>query len=127
MPNPSSLLDMSKIMDQVSNQLAHMVIDIISLVVLYIVIRIALAFAKVIIQAIAKLPIFKQVDKLGGFAFGAVEGLLTIYILFAVLMLFHTNPQFKAVFEALDNSVVAKFFYQNNFIIDWMFPKGKIM
>ena len=93
------------------------------MVVLYIIIRMALIFIRFILQGVAKLPIFKQVDKLGGFAFGGVEGLLTIYILCAVLMLFNASVQFKPVFEAVDNSIIAKWFYQHNFIVNWMFTR----
>ena len=127
MPDPTKLFDLSKIMDMISGELTKVVIDIIGLVVLYIIIRIGLFFLRFILQGIAKLPIFKQMDKLGGFAFGAVEGLLTVYIVFAVLMLFHSAPQFKDFFVAVDNSVIAKFFYQSNFVISWMFPKGGII
>ena len=123
MPDPSKLIDIDKILDLASTELAKIVINIVSLVLLYILIRIALIFVRFILQGIAKLPVFKQMDKLGGFAFGAVEGLLTIYILCAVLMLFNSTPQFRPVFESIDNSVAANFFYQNNFIINLMFPK----
>lgn len=127
MPNPSKLVDINGLLDRISGDLAKVVIDILSLVIIYIAIRVVLIFVRVILQGIAKLPLFRQVDKLGGFALGAVEGLLTIYIVCAVLMLFHAAPQFKHVFEALDNSSIAKFFYQNNFIVDWMFPKDKVL
>lgn len=125
MPSPSKLVDVTKIMDTISGELAKMVIDIISLILLYILIRIALIFLKFILQGIAKLPLFRQIDKLGGFGLGAVEGLLTIYVLFAVLMLFNASPQFKNIFETIDNSLIARFFYQHNFIIDWMFSANK--
>ncbi|MCX7921172.1 MAG: CvpA family protein [Clostridia bacterium] len=121
-PNPSKLVDMSQIMNVISEHLAKLAIDIISVIVLYIVVRIALTFLRVVLQGIAKLPVFKQMDKIGGLAFGAVEGLLTIYVVFAVLLVLHANPQFRGAFEAIDNSLVAKFFYENNLIIDWMFP-----
>jgi uncharacterized membrane protein required for colicin V production len=123
-PNPTKLVDISKIMNTISGELSKLVIDVISLIALYILIRFGLIFLRFILQGIAKLPLFKQIDKLGGFALGGVEGLLTVYIVFAVLMLLHTVPQFKGFFESVDNSLIAKFFYQHNFIIDWMFPKG---
>lgn len=127
LPNPSSLVDLNSIMNAVATELAKVVIDVISLVLLYILIRIGLIFLRFILQGIAKLPVFKQIDKLGGFALGAVEGLLTIYIVFAIVMLLHTAPQFKGMFDAINSSLIAKFFYQNNFIVDWMFPQQKIM
>lgn len=122
-PNPSSILPIDAIMDTISGELAKLVIDVMSLVILYILIRVALIFVRFILQGIAKLPLFKQVDKLGGFAFGAVEGLLTVYIVFAVVMIFNTSSQFKSMYDAINASMIARYFYQNNFIITWMFPK----
>lgn len=122
MPDVTKLVDVSKIMDSISDVLAHVIIDIMSLILLYIAIRIGLIFLRYVLQGISKLPVFKQIDKLGGFSFGALEGLLTVYIIFAVMMLFHASPQFKGFFDAVETSAVAKFFYQNNFIVDWMFP-----
>lgn len=127
MPDLTKFVEIEKVMDGLSNIIAHMVIDIISVVLLYIAVRIALIFLKFILQGIAKLPVFKQMDKLGGFAFGALEGLMTVYIVFTVLMLFSSSPAFKDFFEAVDSSMLAKVFYQNNFIVDWMFPKDVII
>lgn len=125
--NVTKLMDMSAIMDKVSDILTHVVVDILSLVLLYILIRVALIFLRFILQGIAKLPVFKQMDKLGGFTFGAVEGLLTVYIVFAISMLFISSPVFKGFSDAVETSTIAKVFYQNNFIVDWMFPSDKIL
>lgn len=122
LPDAASLVNVDKVMDLLSDKLATFAIEIISLVLLYIALRIALVFARVILQGIAKLPVFKQCDKFGGFALGAVEGLLTVYIILAVVMLFNTAPQFKELFVAMESSTVAQYLYQNNFIISWMFP-----
>lgn len=127
MPDLAKIVKIEEIMENLSNIIAHMVIDIISVVLLYIAVRIALIFLKFILQGIAKLPVFKQMDKLGGFAFGALEGLMTVYIVFTVLMLFSASPAFKVFFDAVGDSLLAKFFYQNNFIVDWMFPKNIIV
>lgn len=125
--NVMNLVDVAGIMDKVSEVLTHVVIDLLSLIVLFIAIRIGLIFLRFVLQGVAKLPIFKQMDKLGGFAFGAIEGLLTVYIVFAIAMLFMSSPAFKGFFEAVETSAIAKLLYQNNFIVDWMFPAGKIM
>jgi uncharacterized membrane protein required for colicin V production len=120
-PEPSKLVDLNSIMDTVSSEIARVIVGIISLILLYVLIRVALFLARFILRGIAKLPVFKQVDKLGGFAFGAVEGLLTVYILCAVLVLFNSSPQFVQIFQTLDTSLFAKFFYRQNFIVDWMY------
>jgi len=124
LPDPSKIPDVSKVMDVISTELAKNVISVISLALLFIAISIALALFGVALKGIAKLPLFRQIDRLGGLALGAVEGLLFIYLLFAVAMLFHASPQFMPFFKAVEESALAKFFYQNNFIVNWMFSKG---
>lgn len=123
-PNPTDILPMDRIVDMVSDQLAKLAVDIISLLVIFILVRVGMVFLKFVLAGVAKLPIFRQMDKLGGIAFGAVEGLLMVYIVFAVAMLLNSMQQFEGFFKAVDSSLIAKFFYQHNFIIDWMFPKG---
>ena len=122
-PNPSSLVDLNKIVDAISMQLTNIVIDIMALVIIYLIIRIGLFFFRHLLQGIAKLPVFKQLDKFGGLSFGAIQGLLTIYILLAIVMLFNSAQAFKGIYETIDSSTIAKFFYQNNFIVSWMFHK----
>ncbi|HHV30258.1 CvpA family protein [Acetivibrio mesophilus] len=127
LPNVTELIDVSTIMDSLSGLLAYMIIDIISLIVMFIVIRIGLFILERVIKGVTKLPIIKQADKIGGFTFGALEGLLTVCIVFAILMMFSSSPKFQGVFDAIEHSTVAKVLYQNNFIVDWMFPKNTIV
>lgn len=124
MPNVGELIDYASIADKISDVLANFVTTVISVILLYIVARITLIFARSILKKVSRLPVLKQADKLGGFALGAIEGLLTIYIIFAILMLFHATPLFKGFFESIETSAVAKYFYENNFIVSWIFPKG---
>ncbi len=120
--NSTELMDVSWIVHKISHELAGVVMDIISLILLYILVRVILIFARFILKGISKLPVFKQIDKVGGLILGGVEGLLTVYIIFAILTLFRTSDQLKGFFDAVSTSAVANFFYQHNFIIQWMFP-----
>jgi len=122
-PNVSQVLPIDKVIENISSQLTWIVIQILSLILVCIIVRCALVFLKAVVRGITKLPLFKQLDKFGGFALGAVEGMLSIYIIFAILMLFSSSPKLVNLFASIENSVVAKFFYQNNFIINFMFPK----
>ncbi len=122
-PNVSQVLPVDKVVEAISGQITWIVLQIIALILVCIIVRIALVFLKAVLRGITKLPLFKQLDKLGGFALGAVEGLMTIYVVFAVLMLFSSNPRLANLFASIDSSVIARFFYQNNFIINFMFPK----
>lgn len=122
LPSPSSLIDIQGITNAIGDELTKMVISVISLIALYIILRIVMAFIGIILKGVSKLPVFKQVDRMGGFLLGALEGFLAIFIICAVLMLFNANPNFASVFSALDNSMFANWFYENNFIISMLFP-----
>lgn len=121
-PGAHEVIDINKAMEAISGELAKIIISIISLIVLYIAIRIALIVIRHILIGITQLPIIKQFNKLGGFIFGALEGLLTIYVIVAILMLFNSSPSFTKVYEVIEQSTFAKYFFENNFIINFMFP-----
>ncbi len=122
--DPTKLIDTSKVMGTVSDALAKIVMDVLSLILLYILIRIALVFFKFVIKGLTKLPLLKQVNNLGGFILGAVEGVLALYIAFALITLFHTSGGMAGLFTSIDNSLIARTFYEHNFIVNWMFPKS---
>ena len=122
LPGASSLIDMQGIIDAVGNEFTRMIMSVISLIALYLILNAVLAFAGIVLKGISKLPLLRQVDKLGGFVFGAVQGFLAVYILCAVLVLFNTSPQFAGVFKNLNESLFAGYFYENNFIMNRLFP-----
>lgn len=121
MPGVEGIVDYSSIVEKVSDMLANFVINIISVILLYIIARIALTFARSILKKMMRLPVLKQVDKLGGFVLGTGQGMLTIYIVFAILMLFYATPLFGGFFDSIETSMLAKYFYENNIILSWMF------
>lgn len=122
LPTASELLNTDAIVNAVGDELARMIISVLSLVVLYFVLRVIAAFVGLLLKGISELPLFKQVNRLGGFILGCVQGVLAIYILCAILVLFNSNPQFAPIYDGLDTSLFAGGFYENNFIINWMFP-----
>lgn len=127
LPSLTELIDVSTIMDSLSDVLAHMIVDIISLIIMFVAVRVGLFVLERVLKGVTSLPIVKQADKAGGFILGALEGLLTVYIVFAILIMFSASPKFQGVFEAIESSTVAKVLYHNNFIVDWMFPKDVIV
>ncbi len=121
MPSLGNIIDVNNIIESISTELSKIVIYIISMILLFIVIRIILLILKHFIKGIAKLPVLKQFDKLGGFIFGVAEGVLVVYIVLAILTIFNAVPSFKQVYDSIAASKIAKIFYENNFILNLMF------
>jgi uncharacterized membrane protein required for colicin V production len=118
LPSPSQLIDIQGITNAIGDELTRMVISVVSLIALYFILRIVLSFAGLILKGVSKLPVFKQIDRMGGFIIGAIQGFLAIFIVCAVLVLFNANQALAPVFTALDGSMFAGWFYENNFIIN---------
>jgi uncharacterized membrane protein required for colicin V production len=124
LPSFPELINGGGIVDAAGAELARMVISVLSLFIIYIVLRIVFSFIGVFLRNISKLPVLKQVNKLGGLVFGVLQGVLAVYILCAVLVLFSSIPAFAGVFKGFETSLFAGGFYESNFIINWLFPSA---
>ncbi len=122
-PNFNQIVDTNKILEAISSKLTEMIISVLSLIMLFILIKIGMFFIRFVIKGFAKMPVFKHVDKAAGFILGTIEGFLMIYILCALLTLVSTMPQFENVFNQIENSTYVSFIYNNNYIIEFLFPK----
>ncbi len=122
LPSPSELIDVNGIVNAIGDGLADMVLSVLCLIVLYFVLRLIMGALGMLLRKISELPVFKQVNKVSGLLLGALQGFITVYILFAVLTLFNFNPAFAPIFEGLESSMLAAGFYENNIIINFLFP-----
>ena len=105
----------------VAKNLAQTTIGIVVFILLLIVSRIILYFFKAIFNIIAKIPIIKQVNKLGGIVYGVIKGLLIIYIILAITSLLAPMLSDLEIFKAVNNSFIAGYMYNNNLILKIIF------
>jgi uncharacterized membrane protein required for colicin V production len=117
----NSNLDMGQIIDfkafaaSAGASLAQLLVDVLALILLFILARIALSLLKAVLSGLAKLPVFKQIDKAGGFAFGVIEGIFMIYIICTVLLLFSSSQMLVPAFKEISESKIANFFYEKKY------------
>lgn len=110
--------------EQLGASLAELIANIVSVILLFIVARLALMIIYAILERVMKLPVLKQIDKFGGFLLGAVQGLLIVFVVMTVLMLFLSSPQFSGIHDAINNSIIAKYLYEHNFIVKLILPSS---
>ncbi len=89
-------------------------------IALFIVVRIALIFLKLITSLISKLPVIKQCDKLGGIIYGVLEGLLITYFALAVIS-FITPITNKNLSENINKSYLGSQMYNHNLLLKIIF------
>lgn len=89
-------------------------------IVLFIVARILLICLKFITGLIARLPVIKQFDKLGGIIYGLLEGLIVVYVLLAVISFI--SPMLNGTLaNAINESYVGSMMYNNNLLLKIIF------
>ncbi|MFR2571165.1 MAG: CvpA family protein [Clostridia bacterium] len=78
------------------------------IIILYAIMRIALRFITAIANWISKLPILNQFNKLGGAIYGAVRGIIIVYVvLIAISLIGEVNPE-NNIYQSIENSSIGK-------------------
>ena len=119
----------SEIMHKTTNNAIEATAKIISekivsigvIIVLFVVLRIVLILLRFILSGITSLPIIKQFDKLGGTIYGIIRGAILVYAILAVLFLVISINNGGLIANAVDTSIVSKFLYENNMILNFIF------
>lgn len=99
--------------DVIARSIAEVIINLMVIIILFILINIIMFFLKFIFGAIASLPIIKQLDKLGGFIYGIIEGLIIVYVVLAIL----SFVNIQEVQLAIKTSYIASILYNNNLLL----------
>lgn len=106
--------------DEISNTISIKIIEVSSLLIIFIIVKILLKFVSAIADLIAKLPIIKQFNKLGGTLYGLIEGILIIYILLAILSMVAPLIESNIITE-IDQSLIGGMMYNNNILLNIIF------
>lgn len=89
-------------------------------IILFIVARILLVCLRFITGLIAKLPVIKQFDKLGGIVYGAFEGLIIVYVMLAVISFI--SPMINGnLTNTIEESYIGSKMYNNNLLLNIIF------
>lgn len=105
------------VLEITAKEISNLIVNIIVFIVLFIVSRIVLIFIKAIADLITKIPVIKQFDELGGGIYGALRVIIIILILFTILDAIIPVLQTQNILTIIDESIIAKFIYENNIII----------
>lgn len=107
----------NSLVESVARDLAINIVKIGVMIVLFIVVKIALIFAKALVEGIAKLPILKQFNEIGGIAYGILRGIIVIYVVLAVVSLFIPVLNNDGILKTMNETMLCKVLYNNNIIL----------
>ncbi len=111
------ILDVSGIEEYIAGFISNVSINIISVVVAFVAIFVVI---KLIIRALdfaSDLPVLSFVNQSCGFAVGIIKGLVIIWMIGIFLTFFYYSESFTKIFQMLNDSVIALFMYENNYLL----------
>ena len=94
-------------------------VEILTWIMLFIAIRIVLILLKFLSEAISEIPIIKQFNEIGGIIYGIIKSaVIIIFVLTIIFIISSINGNGK-VNDAIEESYVTKFLYNNNIVVNY--------
>lgn len=106
------------IITAMSEAVTEAVLKVVAIIVLFILVKIGVFFLIKLLDVAFKLPLLNDINKILGIVVGAINGVLAVYMLCAALALFAPSESMDTLKVAIDNSILVKYFYNNNLLID---------
>ncbi len=101
----------------VSEFVANYCVTMISYVITFIIVGLAIYFILVLLNIFSKLPVIHFCNAGLGGLMGFFMACVVIWIVLTALNIFLVNPNMQFIFDSLDKSIVASVFYRYNPII----------
>lgn len=99
-----------------SRNISTAVINVSCMLIVFIIAHIILLFFKFSGDLIAKLPLIKQCNGLGGLIYGLLQGFIITYILLALIAILSPVMQMNELLTMINSSIIANIMYNNNII-----------
>ena len=103
----------------VANSISIKAIEILTGIILFIAIRIIIIILKLLTNIINKIPIIEQFNEIGGVIYGFIKAIIIIYILLTILFFVVSIKEDGLIKNAIDNSYITKYLFENNIIINY--------
>ncbi len=100
-----------------AENISVMIINVAVAIILFIGTKLALVFVKVLADIIGKIPLLKQFNKAGGIIYGVAKGIVTIYLLLAVISIIVPLLSNTFIADAINQSMIGKAMYNNNILL----------
>ncbi len=106
-----------KAVEIVAEEVSIRAVQIITGFGLFAVIRIILIFLKFLSEGLAELPLIKQLNGIGGIAYGLIRALVIIYVFLYIVFFTASMNSNGNIQKAINESYITKYIYDNNLMI----------
>ncbi len=101
-----------------TDTVTEVILKIVSIILLFLAVRVGVFLLLRLLDILFKLPVLSSVNALLGMVVGALNGLLAVYILCAILTLLAPTESLSVIGDIVDKTLIVKYFYNNNLLIE---------
>ena len=106
---------------EIAKRVSELIMKLLSLIILYVVVKLTLSIALLVLGGMMKLPVLKQLNEILGMGLGAIIGFLNMYLVFGILTFVSSITNIDFIVDAIKSSMFASVMYDNNIIINILF------
>lgn len=111
----------NEIVKNAAKEISVRLINILVIVGLFIITRLALILLVLVSDVITNIPIIKQFNELGGLIYGIIRGLALVYVALAIVFLIVSMTANNNILSTINSSIITKFMYENNILLNIIF------
>lgn len=104
----------------IAEAIAGLLINILAFVIVLVLSKIIIRVVGSVFNIFAKLPVIKQFNRLGGAALGGISGIVVLYIVCGVMLLFSPIDTQSRIAAEIEASTFASEIYENNIILNFI-------
>ncbi len=104
----------------ITQSLAALILNIFAFIVILILSKLIIRIVGNVLGIFTKLPVIRQFNRLGGSVLGGIVGVLMLYIISAVIILFAPFTSDSKIITEIEGSTFASEIYQNNIIVNFL-------
>lgn len=101
-----------------TDTVTEVILKIASIILLFLAVRLGVFVLLRLLDIIFKLPLLSGVNSFLGMIVGALNGLLIVYIICAILTLLAPTESLSVISKVVDETLIVKHFYDNNLLIE---------
>ena len=105
--------------ESIAGAISIRAVEILTWIILFIVIRIALILLKFLSETISEIPIIKQFNEIGGIVYGIIKSAVIIIFILTIIFIISSIYGNGKINDAIEESYVTKFLYNNNIVVNY--------
>ncbi len=103
--------------DYVANYLTCLIFNALSFIIVFLAAVILLKIIAAVLDIITYLPVLHTLNKFGGFIFGAVNGLVTLWVICIAVTIFSGTEIGSYIYGGINDSMFLRTIYNHNYLL----------